>query len=248
MPSAADKAYQNKVEHSPIFGKAIIHEPRQEKMNRAPSRRGVLKASAAALATSLLPTGAIFALAALNRTQDQILGPFYPVMSKPDRSGDLTRVHGGSGRAKGQPLIVTGRVRSPAGKPVAGADIEIWQANAAGRYAHPDDTNPAPLDPDFQGFGAITTGADGYYRFKTIKPSAYPIMPTRMRPAHIHFNVRGSHDELITQMYFEGDPYNENDPFLQSAFDPGALIVKLDRPVAEEPDFMVAVFDIVFRG
>jgi protocatechuate 3,4-dioxygenase beta subunit len=217
--------------------------------SKALSRRAILKASAAVLVTGILPTtNRVLAQAPLNRTQDQILGPFYPIMSKPDRSGDLTRVPGGAGRARGRPLIVTGRVLDPSGKPVKGANIELWQANSDGRYAHPDDTNPAPLDPNFQGFGSVTTGTDGRYRFKTIKPSAYPITPTRMRPAHIHFNVRGSHDELITQMYFEGDPYNEKDPFLQSAFDPEALIVKLAPPTIQEPDFMVGVFDIVFRG
>jgi protocatechuate 3,4-dioxygenase beta subunit len=131
---------------------------------------------------------------------------------------------------------------------VAGAEIEIWQANAAGRYAHPDDTNPAPLDPNFQGFGAVTTGADGLYQFKTIKPLHYPAGTIGIRPAHVHFDVRGRRDELVTQLYFEGDPYNEKDAFLQSAANPGALIVKLGPPTPEEPDFMVAVFDLVIRG
>lgn len=212
-------------------------------------RRTILKASAALLAAGILPlAGSAFAQRVLNRTQDQILGPFYPIMSKPNRTGDLTRVPGGSGRAKGQFLLVKGRVIDPTGKPVAGADVEIWQANSVGRYAHPDDTNPAPLDPNFEGFGAVTTGADGHYQFKTIKPPPYPITPTRTRPAHIHFDVRGRHDELVTQMYFEGDPYHKTDPFLQSAPNPEALIVKLSLPSPEEPDFMVAEFDIVFRG
>ena len=213
------------------------------------SRRMILKASAAIFATGILPSAtAVFAQPALNRTQDQILGPFYPIMSKPDRSGDLTRVPGGSGRAKGQLLMVTGRVRNPAGNPVAGAEIEIWQANAFGRYAHPDDTNPAPLDPNFQGFGAVTTGPDGLYQFKTIKPIHYPAGITGIRPAHIHFDVKGRHDVLVTQMYFEGDPYNDKDPYLQSTPEPEALIVKLHSPRTEEPEFMVAVFDIIFRG
>ncbi|SOD22973.1 protocatechuate 3,4-dioxygenase [Nitrosomonas ureae] len=212
-------------------------------------RRNILKASAALLAAGLLPTtGSVFSQMLMNRTQDQILGPFYPIMSKPNLTGDLTRVPGGSGRAKGQLLIVKGRVIDPAGKPVAGADVEIWQANSVGRYAHPDDTNPAPLDPNFEGFGAVTTGSDGYYQFKTIKPPPYPITPTITRPAHIHFDVRGRHDELITQMYFEGDPYHKTDPFLQSAPNPEALIVKLSPPVQDDPEFMVAEFDIVFRG
>src|SRR3954447_5543461 len=119
-----------------------------------PSRRTILKASAALLAAGILsPLTSALAQAPLRRTQDQILGPFYPIMSKPNRSGDLTRVSGGSGRAKGQLLIVRGRVIAPDGRPVADADIEIWQANSVGRYAHPDDTNPAPLDPNFEGFG-----------------------------------------------------------------------------------------------
>jgi protocatechuate 3,4-dioxygenase beta subunit len=214
------------------------------------SRRRVLKASAALFASGIIlpPVTRVFAKTTLDRTQDQILGPFYPIMSKPDRSGDLTRVPGGSGRAKGQILIVKGRVRDPSGKPVAGAEIEIWQANAAGRYAHPDDTNPAPLDPNFHGFGAVTTGTDGLYQFKTIKPLHYPTGTRGIRPAHIHFDVRGRHDELVTQMYFEGDPYNEKDAFLQSAANPEALIVKPGSPMPEEPDFMVAVFDLVIRG
>lgn len=217
--------------------------------HQIPGRRTILKASAALLAAGLLPAaGSGFAQMLLNRTQDQILGPFYPIMSTPNRSGDLTRVPGGSGRAKGQLLIVKGHVIDPAGMPVAGADIEIWQANSVGRYAHPDDTNPAPLDPNFEGFGAMTTGTDGRYQFKTIKPPPYPVTPERTRPAHIHFDVRGRHDELITQMYFEGDPYHKTDSFLQSAPNPEALIVKLGSPSPEEPEFMVAEFDIVFRG
>ncbi|WP_219907463.1 hypothetical protein [Nitrosospira sp. Nsp2] len=195
----------------------------------------------------LAPISSVLAQMTLRRTQDQILGPFYPIMSKPNRSGDLTRVPGGSERAKGELLIVRGRVIDPHGRPVAGADVEIWQANSAGRYAHPDDTNPAPLDPNFEGFGAVTTGADGRYQFKTIKPLHYPAAPGMIRPAHIHFDVRGKRDELISQLYFEGDPYISKDRFLQSVLDPEALIVKLS-PSREEPDFMVAEFDIVFRG
>ena len=212
------------------------------------SRRTILKASAALLTAGMLsPLGSALAQGALRRTQDQILGPFYPIMSKPNRSGDLTRVPGGSGRAKGQLLIVRGRVIDPAERPVEGAEVEIWQANSVGRYAHPDDTNPAPLDPNFEGYGAMTTGADGRYQFKTIKPMHYPAGPDMIRPAHIHFDVRGKHDELISQLYFEGDPYIRSDRFLQSAPHPEALIVKL-APSSQEPEFLVAEFDIVFRG
>jgi protocatechuate 3,4-dioxygenase, beta subunit len=212
------------------------------------SRRTILKSMGTLFAIGILPsTSSVFAQEALNRTQDQILGPFYPIMSEPNRSGDLTRVPGGSGRAKGQLLIVRGRVIDPTGKPIEGADIEIWQANSVGRYAHPDDTNPAPLDPNFEGFGALTSGTDGSYEFLTIKPPPYPISSTITRPAHIHFDVRGRHDELITQMYFAGDPHLEKDPFLQSVADPEALIVKLDKP-QDETKPLVAIFDLVIRG
>lgn len=213
-------------------------------------RRHILKMSAVVGALGAVsPFKCVLAQSVLRRTQDQIMGPFYPVMKTPDRSGDLTRVNGSAGRAKGQVLNVTGRVVNPAGEPVRDARVEIWQANAAGRYAHPDDPNPAPLDPNFEGFGVVTTDAEGRYRFKTIKPAAYPTGPTSMRPAHIHFEVVGRHDELVTQMYFEGDPYNEKDRYLQSARRPEELIVKLSSATAEfEPDSMTAVFDIVLRG
>ncbi len=98
-----------------------------------------------------------------------------------------------------------GRVLNAGGEPVSGARIEIWQANAHGRYAHPADDNPAPLDPNFQGYAKLLTDADGRYRFKTIKPSAYPA-GAFMRPAHIHFDVTGKLDRLVTQMYFPDDP------------------------------------------
>ena len=214
------------------------------------SRRHILKMSAAVVALGAFsPVHGVLAQTVLKRTQDQIMGPFYPVMKRPDQSGDLTRVQDGLGRAKGQALNVMGRVLNPAGEPVRGAKVEIWQANAAGRYAHPDDLNAAPLDPNFEGFGVITTDAEGRYRFKTIKPGAYATGPTTMRPAHIHFEVVGHHDELVTQMYFEGDPHNEKDRYLQSASRPEALIVKLRSATSEfEPDSMTAVFDIVFSG
>ena len=142
-------------------------------------RRHILKMSAVVGALGAVsPFKCVLAQSVLRRTQDQIMGPFYPVMKTPDRSGDLTRVNGSAGRAKGQVLNVTGRVVNPAGEPVRDARVEIWQANAAGRYAHPDDPNPAPLDPNFEGFGVVTTDAEGRYRFKTIKPAAYPTGPT----------------------------------------------------------------------
>jgi protocatechuate 3,4-dioxygenase beta subunit len=139
-----------------------------------------------------------------------------------------------------------GRVLNLAGEPVRNAQVEIWQANAYGRYTHPSDTNPAPLDPNFEGSAVLATDAEGRYRFKTIKPAAYPVGPNFMRPAHIHFQVSGRQDRLVTQMYFENDPYNDSDPFLNSAGRKELLITKLRDPTPEfEPDSKVAIFDIV---
>jgi protocatechuate 3,4-dioxygenase beta subunit len=102
-------------------------------------------------------------------------------------------------------LNVIGRVLNLAGEPVRTAKVEVWQANAYGRYTHPSDPNPAPLDPNFEGSAVLTTDSEGQYRFKTIA-AAYPAGPNRMRPAHIHFQVSGRQDKIVTQMYFENDP------------------------------------------
>ena len=191
---------------------------------------------------------AVFAQA-FRRTPDQILGPFYPVVKPLDQDADLTTIAGKPGRAEGQVLHVMGRVLTVAGHPVPGARLEIWQANTHGRYTHPSDTNPAPLDPHFEGFAVLTTDAEGRYRMKTIKPGAYPAGPDRMRPPHIHFEVTGTSARLVTQMYFAGEPLNDTDPFLQGA---GAnkerLIVSLEPPTQGlEPDARVAVWDIVLE-
>ena len=136
-------------------------------------------------------------------------------------------------------------------EPVRGARLEVWQANAAGRYDHPSDTNPAPLDPSFQGYCIIKTDADGRYRFKSIKPGAYPIGPGVVRPPHIHFEVLGHRDRLVTQMYFPEDPLNEKDDiFRQLGRFKGAAIGKVLPPTKElEPDSKLVLWDIVLdRG
>ena len=189
---------------------------------------------------------AVFAQA-LRRTPDQILGPFYPVVKPLDQDADLTTIAGKPGRAEGQVMHVMGRVLTVAGHPVHGARVEIWQANTHGRYTHPSDTHPAPLDPHFEGFAVLTTDAEGRYRFKTIKPGAYPAGPDRMRPPHIHVEVTGQSNRLVTQLYFAGEPLNDTDPFLQGVGpNKERLIVPLGPPTPElEPDARVAVWDIV---
>ena len=210
-------------------------------------RREILKMSAIAGVASAFSTRFAIAQTGVQRTPDQILGPFYPL--KPFvENADLTQVSGRPGRAQGQVLTVIGRVLNLKGEPVRNARVEIWQANAHGRYTHPSDTNPAPLDPNFEGSAVLSADNDGLYRFKTIKPAAYPTGPNRMRPAHIHFQVSGRQDRLVTQMYFEGDPNNETDRFLQTAGRTELLVTKLLPPTPEmEPESKLAVFDIVLN-
>src|SRR4030088_948813 len=212
------------------------------------NRREILMMSAITGAASVVSTKFAIAQTALQRTPEQIPGPFYPL--KPfDQNADLTRVSGRPGRAKGQVLNVMGRVLNLKGEPVRNAKVEIWQANAHGRYTHPSDTNPAPLDPNFEGSAVLSTDAGGRYRFKTIRPAPYPVGPNRMRPAHIHFQVSGRQDKIVTQMYFDDDPYNKSDPFLSSvgpAERQELLVRKLLAPSPDlEPDSKVVIFDLV---
>jgi protocatechuate 3,4-dioxygenase beta subunit len=169
-----------------------------------------------------------------------------------DRDNDLTRQHDGA--PQGERIIVTGRV-SEAGHPAPGVLIELWQANAAGRYRHQNDDHAAPLDPNFTGAGRTITDGDGRYRFTTIKPGAYPWRNhyNAWRPPHIHFSLFGRSftTRLVTQMYFPGDPLLAHDPIFQSIGHERArrqLISRLD-PAVTEPDWALGyVFDIVLRG
>jgi protocatechuate 3,4-dioxygenase, beta subunit len=209
------------------------------------SRREILRMSAVLAGSTFLCSAGSGGAATLPRTPDQILGPFYPLKEMP-KAADLTRVPGRNGRATGQVLNVMGHVVNVAGEPVRGATVEIWQANSYGRYTHPSDTNPAPVDPNFDGSAVLTTDPQGRYRFTTIKPAAYPAGPCRMRPAHIHFQVSGRQNRLVTQMYFENDPYNEKDSFLNSAGRSELLITKLLEPSPEfEPQSKTVIFDMV---
>lgn len=166
---------------------------------------------------------------------------------------DLTRVNGGE--ALGQRIVVTGRVLDADGKPVPDTLVEVWQANAAGRYAHREDNWPAPLDPHFTGGGRVLTDASGAYAFTTIKPGAYPWgnHHNAWRPAHIHFSLfgRAFTQRLVTQMYFPDDPLFAHDPIFNSVPDENArrrMISTFDMD-ATKPDWALAFrFDIVLRG
>ena len=147
--------------------------------------------------------GAAFGSQALAQTLTATsdLGPFFPVSYRGETDADLTRVAGSAGRAKGQVIEVAGRVLDRLGKPISGARIDIWQANAAGRYAHPQDPAVMPLDPGFQGFASIHSGSDGSWKLLTVKPGSYA-SPIGERPPHIHMDVTGRDARGIYQMYF----------------------------------------------
>ena len=155
-------------------------------------------------------------------------GPFYPVQFPLDQDNDLTRVKGRTGVAHGEVTDVTGRILDIEGRPQAGVRIEIWQVNGYGRYHHEGDDSDRPLDPNFQGYGTATTDADGNYRFRTVRPQAYP-----GRAPHIHFEVsRQDFGRFTTQMYVAGAPENERDFLLTRINDRKArqsLIVPLAR-------------------
>jgi protocatechuate 3,4-dioxygenase beta subunit len=152
----------------------------------------------------------------LNLTPNEIEGPFYPVSQQKDQDFDLTQVEGRSGSAKGQEIWIHCRVLDSSDLPVEDATVDLWQANAAGRYRHPHETNDAPLDPNFQGWSIVPSGSDGGLKFKTIMPGSYPASRGWSRPPHIHFKVtKKGYVELITQMYFPEHPLNEKDLLLQ---------------------------------
>lgn len=177
-------------------------------------------------------------------------GPVFGHDDVHPQDADLTV--GSAGEPQGQRINVGGRLLGDDGRPIAGQLVEIWQCNAAGRYAHEADQHPAPLDPNFTGAGRCLTGPDGSYRFVTIRPGAYPWRnhPNAWRPAHIHFSVFGRTfaERLVTQMYFPDDPLLDYDPIFLSVRDPAGrarLISSLDWATTEEERALGFCFDIV---
>jgi len=192
-------------------------------------------------------------LVTLPEESHELAGPVFGDDMLDEFDNDLTTQHAGA--PLGERIIVTGRVLDEDGRPIRKALVEVWQANAAGRYRHDVDQHSAPLDPNFSGAGRCLTDDEGRYRFVTIKPGAYPWgnHENAWRPAHIHFSLFGSAfaTRLVTQMYFPGDPLFAYDPIFQSVRDPRVR----DRLVAAfelertEPEWALGYrWDIVLRG
>ena len=192
-------------------------------------------------------------LIVLAHTLSEITGPVYGHDDIAETDSDLTRQH--AGEPLGERIILMGRVLDDGGRPVPHTLVEIWQANAAGRYCHQIDNHPAPRDPNFTGAGRTLTDASGCYQFVTIKPGAYPWSnhDNAWRPAHIHFSLFGPAfaTRLVTQMYFPGDPLFPYDPIFQSIPDEKArqrLISKFDPEVTKPGWALGFRFDIILRG
>lgn len=167
------------------------------------------------------------ATAALPATPSQMLGPYYPLQPDTHAGNDLAPGNAG-GRAAGRPLTIVGRVTDASGRPLPDILVEIWQANAYGRYHHPHDDSPQPVDPRFAGYGRATTATDGAYRFLTIEPAAYP-----GRTPHVHFRLsRGARELLVTQMYLpDAGIANARDGLFMSIRDPERRRLLLGNPV-----------------
>jgi protocatechuate 3,4-dioxygenase beta subunit len=209
----------------------LLYPPYQSTIRRAPARPRLR-----------LPEG-LASLAA----------PLFGDLPLGEADSDLTRQH--PGEPLGERIIVSGRIVDEDGRPVPKTLVEIWQCNAAGRYAHAKDDHPAPLDPNFTGAGRFLTDEEGRYRFVTIKPGAYPWRnhQNAWRPAHIHFSIFGSSflSRLVTQMYFPNDPLFPFDPILQSIPDANAqqrLVSHFDLDLTQPEWALGYRFDIVLRG
>ena len=197
-----------------------------------------------------------YAPISLENTPSEITGPRFGHSDIDPLDNDLLKNYAKPNESPiGERIIVHGRVLDENARPVPHTLVEVWQANAGGRYRHKKDTYLAPIDPNFGGCGRTLTDADGYYYFRTVKPGAYPWRNgiNDWRPAHIHLSVFGSGfaQRLVTQLYFEGDPLIARCPIVQTVADPAAidmLTAKLDMSATIPLDTIAYRFDIVLRG
>ena len=208
-----------------------LHPPYQSSIKRAPSKPLIF----------------------LPHTLSEITGPIYGHDRVSPTDSDLTQQH--AGEPIGERIIVSGRVLDENGRPVPRTLVEIWQANAAGRYRHGVDQHPAPIDPNFTGAGRTVTDDEGRYRFVTIKPGAYPWRNhyNAWRARHIHFSLFGRVwlSRLVTQMYFPGEPLNAQDRILNAVPDASArerLVARYLPPTGDPYNALVFAHQIVLRG
>ncbi|MBA3773370.1 MAG: protocatechuate 3,4-dioxygenase subunit beta [Ramlibacter sp.] len=193
-------------------------------------------------------------LVPLKAALGELAQPVYGHDTVGELDHDLTRNARRNGEPLGERMILAGQVLDDRRRPVADTLVELWQANACGRYVHKADQHDAPLDPNFLGAGRCLTDADGRYRFLTVKPGAYPWgnHPNAWRPQHIHLSLFGRHfaSRLVTQMYFPGDPLHQYDPMVMSAPERlrKRLIADFSLDVTEEGFALGYIFDIVLRG
>ncbi|HTS24051.1 MAG TPA: protocatechuate 3,4-dioxygenase subunit beta [Casimicrobiaceae bacterium] len=192
-------------------------------------------------------------LVLLPHSLTEVTGPVFGYEDVKPTDGDLTRQH--AGEPIGERIIVSGRLLDENSRPVVHALIELWQANAAGRYRHEVDDHNAPLDPNFSGAGRVLTDAEGRYRFVTVKPGAYPWRNhyNAWRPAHLHLSIFGIGlaQRIVTQMYFPGDPLIPYDPMFSSIPDEKArerLVSSFDWETTRPDQALGFRFDIVLRG
>lgn len=188
-------------------------------------------------------------------TLSELTGPGPVISAVTPEDADLTRNAGTGGEAIGQRIIVTGRMLDERGDPIPRTLLEVWQANASGRYLHKRDQWPGPLDPNFLGMGRCLTDENGVYRFLTVRPGAYPWKNhlNAWRPAHIHFSVFGPSmlSRLVTQMYFPDDPLHAIDPIMQSvssAESRARMIAAYDHNLTEPEWALGYSWNIVVRG
>lgn len=217
--------------------KRIIHDL------GGPLSRRTFASAGLASAGLIWATGAR-ALADRPPTAESAMGPFYPTIQPADADADLTWVKGGSARAAGQVIEVSGRVLDTRGNPIPGATLELWQANAAGRYDHPSDISKAPLDANFQGYATLRSDSAGEWRIVTVKPGGYD-SPIGRRPPHIHFDLRGPKSRNIAQLYFPEEAAGNAADRLYKALGAQAATSVAVRDASDPNKY---VWDIVLMG
>lgn len=223
---------------SVLGGFRVARERFMKNSQQLISRRA-FAGSAAAIAALAGTKVSAFA-EAIEPTAESPVGPFYPIEHLADDDADLTWLRGHSKRALGDVIEVSGRVLDRYGNPMRGAKLEIWQANAAGRYDHANDVSSQPLDPNFQGFAKLLTSDSGEWHITTIKPKFYDT-PLGTRTPHIHFDVSGKHHRLIAQMYFPEEKEANAKDFLYKELGPGAAssVARLDSPTKYRWDIIL---------